>query len=222
MSVIVGQLTLPDDQAAALNPIAQRIAAMLANRIEPVTIVVKPRADMPEYLPGKHARGYWKERTRKILLADDLFAAGEPLDETLGHEVVHTLFSDWLTKWHRNELLALVTPAPDSFGDLSVDDLHVGYPASAEECCCVWGSAAIFGFDPPAYVGIYKRTIAKSDLPAVREILLNDPDMGPPPVDPCQPLRDRVAILEARKAEIAADLEELMSSLRTTANKVRH
>jgi hypothetical protein len=217
----VGHLTFSDEPAivAALTPIAQRIAANLADRIKDVTIVVKPRAEMPEYLPGMHARGYWREGKRRILLADDLFNPGEPLEKTLGHEVVHTLFTDSVANPRLVQLLPLMSPVPEHFKDEWIGDEKVGYEASPEECCCVWGSAAIFGFDPPAYVDIYKRSIAKADLAKLRGILLANE--GVPTPDPCEQVIARNKALEARIKEISTDLETLLSSLGSTAQKAK-
>jgi hypothetical protein len=234
MSSTIGQLTFPDDRANELSQFATRVRNELGTKIDPVTIVVKPRAQMKRYRDPKpgdgpndgRARGYWHEDSRTIDLADDLFAPGQPLDETLGHEVIHALFSDWVTKGHRRQLLPLISPTPTGFGDQSINDADIGYPASPEECCAVWGSAAIFGFDPPAYVGLYKRNIAKANLPTLREILLSDGQGGQGPGvvpggDPCQQVKDRNAVLEARITEISADLDALLANLGTTAKKAK-
>jgi len=92
----VGRLTLSGtpEQNQAMRPFAKRVRRMLANRIDPVTVIVFPRERMPRYRAAKptdgpidgRAEGYWRGPARRILLADDLFdGTGGPLDETLGH-----------------------------------------------------------------------------------------------------------------------------------------
>jgi len=54
-----------------------------------------------------------------------------------------------------------------------IGDNDKGYPAIPEECVCVWGSAALFGFDPPAYSKLYKRHFAEDDFAEVARVLLD-------------------------------------------------
>ena len=122
---IVGRLTLSGtpEQNQAMRPFAKRVRRMLANRIDPVEVIVKPRSEMPRYRDPNpndgptdgRAEGYWRGSARKILLADDLFdGTGGPLDETLAHEIIHVLFDDWIMPEQRRVLLPLLHPQPAS------------------------------------------------------------------------------------------------------------
>jgi hypothetical protein len=181
----VGRLTLSGtpEQTKALRPFAKRVRKIIGDRIDPVVVTVLPRASMPLYRdprPGDgptdgRAEGYWRGNARKILLADDLFdGTAGPLDETLGHEIIHVLFDDWIMPEQRRQLLPLLHPEPVNWSDTMVNGVDKGYPAIPEECVCVWGSAALFGFDPPAYDKLYKRRFVEADYAEVARILLDE------------------------------------------------
>jgi hypothetical protein len=226
MTEVVGQLTLDgtDAQIDALGPFATRIEAVVGKRIQPVTVRIRARTNMPRYRDPKpgdkpedgHARGYWKSPNRTILLADDLFALGEPLDETLGHEVVHVLFDDWIKGAPKKALLRYLQPLPENYTDTTIAERDKGYPANPEECLAVYGSAALFGFNPPAYTTLFKRLVPKTSLAEVKALMLGALPVEPPvpAPDPCAEavavvtgqLNDERAAHEVTKGE-KAELE---------------
>jgi hypothetical protein len=109
-----------------------------------------------------------------MLCAQDLFDPSPALkrDKTLGHEFVHVLFSDWLGKWHRKQLLPLITPPADNWNDTTIGDRQEGYEADPSEALACWGSAALFGWDKPAYSTLYLRKILATNFAKTKVLLL--------------------------------------------------
>jgi hypothetical protein len=173
---VIGKITLTGtrEQNQELTPFCREANVALGQCIKPVTVVIKPRADMPLYAPGKHAMGYWKVGPHHIWLADDCFDPAKPdlPAKTLGHELVHTLQDDWFTSYHRKALLPYLRPEPDNWRDPNIGGKYVGYEALPYECIAVWGSAALFNWDRPAYSTLYKRKIAAADWPEVKTIMV--------------------------------------------------
>lgn len=177
-----------DAQNALLTPFVQVAVDLLGIRIKPLTIEVRARANMPRYRdprPGDsptdgHAEGYWRGTVRKILIADDVLPRTD-LEETIGHELVHVLFDDWLSTAQKATLLSYLDPRPENYSDTMVNGKDYGYPALPEECIAVWGSAALFGFIKPAYASLYKRRIASTIYPVVKTLMLGVLTIPPDP-----------------------------------------
>lgn len=226
MTLAVGQLTLvgaTKEQEVALTPMFNKVQEIVGTRINPVTVKVRPRSEMPRYRaprPGDgptdgRAKGYWRSGNRTILLADDLFPPGRMLDETLGHEVVHVMFDDWLKPAQKKTLLRYLQPEPENYSDTMIGDQDKGYPALPEECIAVWGSAAIFAFPHPAYGALYKRIIVEPLWAEVRAIMLASPPPAPPPVtpDPCAELAAQLTACNAKGAADAVTIRDLESRI---------
>lgn len=177
----IGRVRVTGTQAQvdALRPFVTKATKLLDTRIDPLELSVRPRAKMPSYGTAAdgtalRSRGHWSSRLRRMLIADDLFQEGDALlrDKTLGHEFVHVLFSDWMGKWHRRQLLPLITPPCDGWNDMTIGDKFIGYPADPDEALACYGSAALFGWAKPAYSTLYKRRILQEDYPKTKSLLL--------------------------------------------------
>jgi hypothetical protein len=178
---IIGRVTITgtEDQITKLTPFVKKATDLLDTRIDRFDLKVVPRSDMPVAYKKNdgtivRAEGHWSDRRRLMRLADDLF---RPIDEkerdkVLGHEFVHTLFSDWLGKWHRRQLLPLIKPPADNWNDMTIGDTYEGYVADPSEALACYGSAALFGWVKPAYASIYLRRIAQADYPKTKTLLL--------------------------------------------------
>lgn len=178
---VVGHVTIhgTDAQVNALTPFITTATDLLGRRIDLLDLEVRARDKMPVAFVKDngtvvHAEGHWSDRLRRMLVADDLFGDGLALkrDKTLGHEFVHVLYSDWFTKWHRRQLLPLLTPEADNWFDETIGDEWMGYVAAPTEGFACWGSAALFGWDKPAYSTLYLRRIRTVDFPHAKQITL--------------------------------------------------
>lgn len=175
----IGQITLEGTKAEldALTPFTKKAVDLLSHRIDAFNLKVVARADMPiagQTKDGKiiRAEGHWSLRLRLMRLADDLFDRQLLLDKTEGHEFVHVLQSDWFGRWHRRKLLPFLTPPADNWNDLTIGDNYLGYIADPIEGFACWDSAALFGWEKPAYSTLYERKIRATDFAAVKEISL--------------------------------------------------
>lgn len=178
---LVGRVTISGTQTQIekVKPFVKKATDLLDRRIDPLTLRIVPRADMPVAFIKKdgtivRAEGHWSDRRNLMRLADDVFGPKQDLlrDKILGHEFTHTVFSDWLGKWHRRQLLPVITPAADNWNDLTIGDTWEGYVADPSEALACYGSAALFGWAKPAYSTLYLRRIAQADYPKVKAILL--------------------------------------------------
>jgi hypothetical protein len=182
MDTIIGRVTVKgtDEEVAALTPFVTKATTLLGTRIDPFNLLTRERSKMPVYgyeADGTplRARGHWSSRLRRMLVSKDLFQKGETLerDKVLGHEFVHVIFSDWMGKWHRRQLLPVIQPPADSWNDLTIGDKYEGYFADPSEALACYGSAALFGWAKPAYASIYLRRITQENFPKTKTILLS-------------------------------------------------
>jgi hypothetical protein len=177
----IGRVTIVGSQAEidALTTFVTTATDLLGRRIDPFTLETRARENMPiafKKADGTvvRARGLWSDRRRRMLISQDLFGTGLQLlrDKTVGHEFVHALFSDWLTRWHRRQLLPFINPDADGWNDLTIGDDWQGYVADPSEALACYGSAALFGWTKPAYSTLYSRRILQADYPKVKALLL--------------------------------------------------
>lgn len=178
---IIGRVTTHGTQAQveALESFVKEATDVLGTRIDRLDLEVADRSKMPVAFVKDdgtkvRAEGHWSERRRLMRCADDLFEAQKDLlrDKTLGHEFVHVLFSDWMGKWHRRQLLPLISPPADNWSDLTIGDNWLGYVADPSEALACYGSAALFGWTKPAYSTLYKRRILQTDYSKAKALLL--------------------------------------------------
>ncbi len=178
VEVPIGPFTfkMTQGQFDALVGFANRANALMGRLIDPVEIVVRKRTEMPKYGPGPKdfSRGFWRSGPRRILLADDIFDPKKPLldEKTLGHEVFHVIQDDHFTRFHRRRLLPFITPEADNWNDMTIGDEFKGYPALPYEAMACYGSAALFGWEKPAYSSLYLRKIEAADFDEVKAITL--------------------------------------------------
>lgn len=177
----IGPVTMIGTQAELdmMRAFVTTATTLLGTRIDPFTLETREREQMPIAFVKKngdivYARGHWSSRKRRMLCSKDLLVAALDLlrDKTLGHEFVHVLFSDWLGKWHRKQLLPLITPEADDWNDMTISDTWEGYVADPSEALACYGSAALFGWAKPAYSTLYTRRILQSDYPKAKTLLL--------------------------------------------------
>jgi hypothetical protein len=197
--VIVGQFTyrMMPDHLAALGDVPKRIADILGKRVQAATVVTRPYDEMPLIRPELRARAIWRERSRRIVLS--LPFAKYNVQATLGHETMHVLDDDWLTRTHRKAILPYMEPLPDGWGDLTIGDAPPRYEASPAECWASYGANAILGV-PVAFSTLYDRRIPLEHRPQVRDLALSRLD----PVDPAV-----IAELERQVAEAKAKADQL-------------
>ncbi len=219
MSETIGPITIVGtaDEIASVRPFVMKAVPILGNRIKPVTVVFRPADRMPPRGDGGPSFGRSKLAARKILLLDEI--EDYPVAKDLGHELCHFLDEDWLTKAQRVDLMAFMEPKPKGWGD----DRIGKYVSLPSECFAAWGSAAIFGFNKPAWARFYRvRRIPQAAWEHVAEIALADrgpaepeaPEPGPPP-DPLQlrideletALRSAGAAVASASTEVAKIVE---------------
>jgi hypothetical protein len=162
-----------------ITEMAEKLNVILGDRIKNAEIHLKTDDELRRRAGGMRATGFWNlhgQFKRQIWLLDDL--SDYPVGKTLAHEALHVLDDDWLTKNQRTAIRELMTPKPRSWKDAVVNDDPKGYAGLPFESFAVYGSVAVgdLGFNRPAYLRIFKRTIADTD--ALGEILLRDTDSG--------------------------------------------
>jgi hypothetical protein len=181
MSEQIGRVTIygTPNEITALTAFVEEATELLGTRIDRLDLYTRERANMPIAFKREdgtvvRARGFWSDRRRQMGISKDLFGKDLDLlrDKTVGHEFVHVIFSDWLTRWHRRQLLPLITPDADGWNDMSIGDDWQGYVADPSEALACYGSAALFGWVKPAYSTLYTRRIAQADYPKTKALML--------------------------------------------------
>lgn len=165
----------PTGAAAQVDSIvrtAARLNDKLGNRIKPVRIVLKTADEMPPRSDGGNATGFWKSAKREVWLWDEI--DDYPVAKTLAHEAMHVLDDDWLTRTQRLEIIALMSPSPVDWKDQMIEGIKRKYIALPYEVFAVYASAAIGGFEKPAYRRMFKRSIPSDKFLRLEEIALRD------------------------------------------------
>lgn len=202
---------VPDGPAAQIDAItetATTLNELLGDRIKDVKVVLKSDEIMPERSDGGVSYGFWKAAKREVWLWDE--TDDYPVGKTLVHEAMHVLDDDWLTRAQRLEIIALMNPAPSTWKDQVIAGVVKKYVALPYEVFAVYASAAVFGFQKPAYRRLYRRAIAPDKWPKLKEITLADMGAGDRGTDPVVQIasppdgaEDLVAQLTAAQTQLA-------------------
>lgn len=199
--------TNTDEEDAALAPLLSELNVVYGSDLigKPVYVRIRPRAQMPRYRKRRptdtkpedgRAFGYWHRRPRVVDLALELIGKPAELRKVGAHESIHVRAEDF-EAWHWDHLLPMLDPEPESRFDQTIGDDDLGYPATPEECIATFGSAAIFGFWPPAFESLYKRRFPRGLHASVRATILAR-----------APMQESCAKQSARIAELEAQLRE--------------
>lgn len=161
----------------AVKATATKLTQLLAGRLGPnldVSVVFKTAERMPPRPDGGPSRGYWKAGLKEIWLWEK--TDRYPVEKTLAHEAMHVLATFWLTEAQRNDIIELMKPRPLHWRDKTIGIVTYEYAASPFEVYAVYGSAAMVGFDKPAYRSLYRRHIDEGDWPKLRDIIVRTTD----------------------------------------------
>ena len=166
------------EQDSSLKAMVGDLNRLLGNRLgEQVEVILQPAAAMPKRPDGGRAFGLTKPGRREIWLWDAVDRY--PAAETLAHEAMHVLDVFWLTDTQRNEIMELMTPSPSHWEDRTIGQATFRYAAMPHEVFAVYASAAIVGFDRPAFRSLYERRIDEAKWDSLARVVLRDTDDGP-------------------------------------------
>lgn len=186
---------------------ATTLIEALGDRIEPVSVVLKTGDEMPERSDGGPSFGFWKAGQREIWLWEE--TDEYPVDKTFAHEAMHVVDTDWLTRGQRLDIIELMSPTPTAWGDQSIGGVIHKYVALPFEVFAVYASAAIGGFQRPAYMALFKRRVTVDKWPTLAELTLRDDG----PADRMAEVVDAVASPPDPMAELQAQLLTVRTKL---------
>lgn len=228
------ELVGPASQVSPIKTMAATLTAKLEDKIQPVSVILKTRAEMPERADGGVSYGYWKKALRQIWLWEE--TDDYPVDKTLAHEAMHVVDRDWLTSTQRADIIKLMVPEPTAWADVLVSGVPKRYIALPYEVFAVYASARVCGIEKPAYRSIYVRSVPVQLWQKLAEVTLRDDgqaDRGahdveeiPSPPDLMKDLPAELALAQAQLADAvaakeAAELAQAAAESKLSAAKTK-